>query len=103
MSSSKSSKDTFEPLKVEATLLKIELKTFGDIVTKEYDLIPFHPNMADMKDLSNNNYILFPSFVKITMNDLKNSNAVGNGQDYKKIFTNLEKFINLIKYTFTII
>ena len=98
MSSSKSSKDTFEPLKVETTLLKIELKTFGDIVTKEYDLIPFHPNMADMKDLSNNNYILFPSFVKITMTDLKKSGALGNGQDYKKIFTNLEKFINLIKY-----
>jgi hypothetical protein len=98
MSSSKSSKDTFEPLKVETTLLKIELKTFGDIVTKEYDLIPFHPNMADMKDLSNNNYILFPSFVKITMTDLKKSGAIGNGQDYKKIFTNLEKFINLIKY-----
>ena len=98
MSSSKSSKDTFEPLKVETTLLKIELKTFGDIVTKEYDLIPFHPNMADMKDLSNNNYILFPSFVKITMKDLKDSGALGNGQDYKKIFTNLEKFINLIKY-----
>jgi hypothetical protein len=98
MSSSKISKDTFEPLKLDTTLLKIDVKTEGDLTTKEYDLIPFHPNMADMKDLSNNNYILFPSFIKITMNDLKKSGAVGTGQDYKKIFTNLEKFINLIKY-----
>ena len=98
MSSAKTSKDTFEPLKLDTTLLKIDVKTEGDITTKEYDLIPFHPNMADMKDLSNNNYILFPSFIKITEKDLKLSGALGSGQDYKKIFTNLEKFINLIKY-----
>jgi hypothetical protein len=96
--SSKHTKDTFEPLKIETTLLKIEIKTIGDVTTKEYDLIPFHPNMADMKDLSNNNYILFPSFVKISMKDLQQSGAVGNAQDYKKVFTTLDKFINLIKY-----
>jgi hypothetical protein len=92
-----SSKKTefFEPVKLDTTLLKIEIKADGDLKTKEYDLIPFHPNMADMKDLSNNSYILFPSFVKITLKDLQNSTA---GQNYKKVFTSLDKFINLIKY-----
>ena len=93
--SSKSSIDKYEPLKVDTTTLKIEIKTNGDLVTKEYDLIPFHPNMSDMKDLSNNNYILFPSFVKITMKYLKNA---GVGQDYRKVFTQLDKYILLIKY-----
>ena len=98
MSEKASGPDKNDPIKIDTTTLKINIKTTGDFITKEYDLIPFHPNMADMKDLSNNNYILFPSFVKITMKNLKESGALGNGQDYKKIFTNLEKFINLIKY-----
>lgn len=93
--SSKSSIDKYEPIKLETTILKIDVKTNGDLITKEFDLLPFHPNMADMKDLSNNNYILFPSFVKITMNYLKKA---GIGQDYKKAFTNLEKYIKLIKF-----
>lgn len=84
-----------EPLKIESTTFKINIRSTGDLKTKEYDLIPFHPNMADMSDLSNNNYILFPSFVKITMNDLKNA---GVGQDYKKVFTTIDKYIRLIKY-----
>ena len=96
--SSKKSTQTFEPLKLDTTLLKIDISTEGDLKTKPYDLIPFHPNMSAMKDLSNNNYILFPSFVKITMTDLKNSGAAGGGQDYKKVFTDLERFIKLIKY-----
>lgn len=95
MSDKKDSSGNFEPLKIETTTLKIEVKSAGDLTTKEYDLIPFHPNMADMKDLSNNNYILFPSFIKITMKDLKQA---GVGDDYKKVFTNLEKFVILIKY-----
>ena len=92
-----SSKKTefLEPVKPDTTLLKIDIKADGDLKTKEYDLIPFHPNMSDMKDLSNNSYILFPSFVKITMKDLQNSTAV---QDYKKVFTSLDKFITLINY-----
>jgi hypothetical protein len=93
--SSKSSGDKVEPIKLETTILKIDIKTNGDLITKEFDLIPFHPNMSDIKDLSNNNYILFPSFVKITMNYLKNA---GVGQDYRKVFTNLEKYIKLIKF-----
>ena len=84
-----------EPIKIKTTTLKINVKTTGDLITKEYDLIPFHPNMSDMKDLSNNNYILFPSFVKITMNDLKNA---GVGQDYPKVFTQLDKYLKLIEY-----
>lgn len=84
-----------EPIKIKTTTLKINVKTTGDLITKEYDLIPFHPNMSDMKDLSNNNYILFPSFVKITMNDLKNA---GVGQDYQKVFTQLDKYLKLIEY-----
>ena len=95
MSDKKDSSGKFEPLKIETTTLKIEVKSLGDLTTKEYDLIPFHPNMADMKDLSNNHYILFPSFIKITMKDLKKA---GVGDDYKKVFTNLEKFVILIKY-----
>ena len=93
--SKSSSVDKYEPIKLDTTILKIDVKTEGDLITKDYDLIPFHPNMADMKDLSNNNYILFPSFVKITMKYLKNA---GVGQDFKKVFTNLEKYIDLIKY-----
>ena len=54
---SKKSDDTYEPIKLDTTILKIDIKTNGDLITKEYDLIPFHPNMSDMKDLSNNNYI----------------------------------------------
>ena len=91
----KDSGDKFEPIKLDTTILKINIKTTGDLLTKEYDLIPFHPNMSDMKDLSNNNYILFPSFVKITMKYLENA---GIGQDYKKAFTHLDKYILLIKY-----
>ena len=86
---------TYEPLKVETTTMKFSIKTTGDLITKEYDLIPFHPNMADMRDLSNNNYILFPSFVKITMNDLKRA---GVGQDYMKVFTTIRLYIELIRY-----
>ena len=94
-SSSKKTTDIFEPLKIETTILKVNIRTTGDFITKEYDLIPFHPNMADMKDLSNNNYILFPSFVKVTMKDLSKA---GVGQDYLKAFTDLDKYIKLIKY-----
>ena len=93
--SSKSSSDKYEPIKLETTILKIDIKSNGDLITKEFDLLPFHPNMSDMKDLSNNNYILFPSFVKITMSYLQNA---GIGQDYKKAFTDLEKYIKLIKF-----
>ena len=53
-------KDIFEqPISVETTILKIDIKTTGDLITKQYDLIPFHPNMSDLKDLSNNNFIFF--------------------------------------------
>ena len=93
--SSRSSVDKVEPIKLETTILKIDIKTNGDLTTKEFDLIPFHPNMSDVKDLSNNNYILFPSFVKITMDYLKNA---GVGQDYRKVFMDLDKYIKLIKF-----
>ena len=59
MSQKKSTTKFEEPLKLETTILKIDVKTIGDLKTKDYDLIPFHPNMADIKDLSNNNYIFF--------------------------------------------
>jgi hypothetical protein len=93
--SSKKSKDKFDQIIIETTQLKIDIKTTGDLTTKEYDLLPFHPNMADLRDLSNNSYLLFPSFVKITMKDLKKA---GVGEDYPKVFLNLEKYIKLIKY-----
>lgn len=93
--SSKKKKEEPEIITIETTVLKINVKTTGDLITKEYDLIPFHPNMADLRDLSNNSYILFPSFVKITMKDLKNA---GVGEDYPRIFMNLDKYIKLIKY-----
>jgi hypothetical protein len=93
--SSKTSKDKFDQIIIETTQLKINIKTTGDLTTKEYDLLPFHPNMADLRDLSNNSYLLFPSFVKITMKDLEKA---GVGDDYPKVFLNLEKYINLIKY-----
>ena len=93
--SSKTSKDKFDQIIIETTQLKINIKTTGDLTTKEYDLLPFHPNMADLRDLSNNSYLLFPSFVKITMKDLKKA---GVGDDYPKVFLNLEKYIKLIKY-----
>jgi hypothetical protein len=93
--SSKNTKDKYEPITIETTILKINVKTTGDLLTKEYDLIPFHPNMADLRDLSNNSYILFPSFVKITQKDLQKA---GLGSDYPKLFTNLDKYIQLIKY-----
>ena len=93
--SSKKKKEEPERITIETTVLKINVKTTGDLITKEYDLIPFHPNMADLRDLSNNSYILFPSFVKITMKDLKNA---GVGEDYPRIFMNLDKYIKLIKY-----
>ena len=93
--SSKKTKDKFDQIIIETTQLKIDIKTIGDLTTKEYDLLPFHPNMADLRDLSNNSYLLFPSFVKITMKDLENA---GVGEDYPKVFLNLEKYIKLIKY-----
>ena len=93
--SSKKPKDKFDQIIIETTQLKVNVKTTGDLITKEYDLLPFHPNMADLRDLSNNSYILFPSFVKITMKDLENA---GVGEDYPKVFLNLEKYIKLIKY-----
>jgi hypothetical protein len=93
--SSKKSKDKFDQIIIETTQLKVNVKTTGDLITKEYDLLPFHPNMADLRDLSNNSYILFPSFVKITMKDLKKA---GVGDDFPKVFLNLEKYIKLIKY-----
>lgn len=88
-------KDKYDEVIIETTQLKIDIKTTGDLITKEYDLLPFHPNMAELRDLSNNHYILFPSFIKITMKDLKRAGA---GEDYPKIFMNLEKYIKLIKY-----
>ena len=84
-----------ETIAIETTQLKINVKTTGDLITKDYDLIPFHPNMADLRDLSNNSYILFPSFIKITMKDLKKA---GVGNDLPKVFMNLDKYITLIKY-----
>ena len=94
--SSKNKKDIFEqPISVETTILKIDIKTTGDLITKQYDLIPFHPNMSDLKDLSNNNFIFFPSFVKITMKDLEKA---GVGNDYQKAFMNLNTYVKLIKY-----
>ena len=84
-----------EPISINTTIIKISVKTTGDLKTKEYDLIPFHPNMSDLQDLSNNSYILFPSFVKISINDLQKAGA---GSDYPSIFMNLDKYIKLIKY-----
>ena len=81
---------------INTTTLKINVKTNGDLTTKEYDLIPFHPNMADVIDVTKNkNYILFPSFVKITMKNLKES---GIGTDYQQAFLDLDKYIRVIKY-----
>lgn len=88
-------KEEHEPISIETTILKINVKTTGDFITKEYDLIPFHPNMSDLRDLSNNSYILFPSFVKITLKDLQNAKV---DEDYTKLFLNLEKYLKLIKY-----
>jgi hypothetical protein len=85
---------------INYTTLKIELEATGDVTTK-IDLIPFHPNMADLKDLSNNNYILFNDHVKITMNDLKNaSNKYPTilGNNFPKIFTTFTKYKKLIEY-----
>jgi hypothetical protein len=79
---------------IETTILKIDIKTTGDLITKDYDLIPFHPNMAELRDLSNNNYIFFPAFVKITQKDLQ---KVGAEND-PKVFLNLDKYVELIKY-----
>lgn len=93
--SSKKDKEKSDTITIETTQLKINIKSTGDLTTKEFDLIPFHPNMADLRDLSNNSYILFPSFVKITMKDLKKA---GVGEDYPKVFMNLDKYIKLIKY-----
>ena len=94
-SKKKETKYEYEPTPIETTTLKINIKTTGDLITKDYDLIPFHPNMADLRDLSNNNYILFPSFVKITMKDLQKAGA---GEDYPKIFMNLDRYVTLINY-----
>jgi len=81
---------------INTTTLKINVKTIGDLTTKEYDLIPFHPNMSEVKDITKNkNYILFPSFVKITMKDLKQA---GIGTDYQTAFLDLDKYIRVIKY-----
>ena len=93
----KNTKDSKEsdPISIDTTILKINIKTTGDLKTKDYDLIPFHPNMADLRDLSNNSYILFPSFVKITMKDLQKA---GVGSDYPNVFMNLDKYIKLIRY-----
>ena len=93
--SSKKRKEAPQSITIDTTTLKINIKSTGDLITKDYDLLPFHPNMADLRDLSNNSYILFPSFVKITMKDLKNA---GVGEDYPKVFMNLDKYIKLIKY-----
>jgi hypothetical protein len=93
--SSKKPKDKFDQIIIETTQIKVNVKTTGDLITKEYDLIPFHPNMSDLRDLSNNSYILFPSFVKITMKDLEKTDA---GNDFPRVFLNLEKYIKLIKY-----
>ena len=90
----KDSKES-EPISIDTTILKINIKTTGDLKTKDYDLIPFHPNMSDLRDLSNNSYILFPSFVKITMKDLQKA---GVGSDYPNVFMNLDKYIKLIRY-----
>jgi len=95
-SSSKDKLSKFdEPVKLDTTVLKINVKTNGDVTTKDYDLIPFHPNMSDIKDLSNNNYIFFPTFSKITMMDLKRAKV---GTNYSKVFTSLERYLKLIKY-----
>jgi hypothetical protein len=51
--------------------------------------------MSDIKDLSNNNYIFFPTFSKITMMDLKRAKV---GTNYSKVFTSLERYLKLIKY-----
>ena len=50
-------KDKYDEVIIETTQLKIDIKTTGDLITKEYDLLPFHPNMAELRDLSNNHYI----------------------------------------------
>ena len=94
-SKNKKGDEKYDPVIIKTTTLKINIKTNGDLETKEYDLIPFHPNMADLRDLSNNNFVFFPSFVKITMKDLQRA---GVGQDFPNVFMNLKKYIKLIKY-----
>jgi len=91
----KNDDEKYQPINIKTTTLKINIKTNGDFETKEYDLIPFHPNMSDLRDLSNNHFIFFPSFVKITMKDLERA---GVGQDFPNVFMNLKKYIQLIKY-----
>ena len=51
--------------------------------------------MSDIKDLSNNNYIFFPTFAKITMNDIKKAKV---GSNYLKVFTTLDKYLKLVEY-----
>ena len=84
-----------EPIKLDTTILKINVLTKGDLITKDYDPIPFHPNMADIKDLSNNNYIFFPTFEKITKTDLSRAKL---GDNKLKMFTSLDYYLQLVKY-----
>jgi len=87
---------------IDTTTLQINIKALGDLTTKEYDLIPFHPNMLDINDINKEKkYIFFPSFVKITMNDLNNfikSNDDDKKVDLRNVFMDLDKYLNFIKY-----
>ena len=95
MSYKKSTSKYEEPIKLDTTILKINVLTKGDLITKDYDPIPFHPNMADIKDLSNNNYIFFPTFEKITKTDLSRAKL---GDNKLKMFTSLDYYLQLVKY-----
>ena len=95
MSYKKSTSKYEEPIKLDTTILKINVLTKGDLITKDYDPIPFHPNMADIKDLSNNNYIFFPTFEKITEKDLSRAKL---GDNKLKMFTSLDYYLQLVKY-----
>jgi hypothetical protein len=89
--------------KIDTTVLKIKIKTIGDLKTLENLPIPFHPNMVTMPDLKNNSYILFTDLVKITKKDLENASKSKDdnsniGKDFKQVFNSVEKFTKLLNY-----
>ena len=89
--------------KIDTTVLKIKIKTVGDLKSLENYPIPFHPNMVTMSSLKNNSYILFTDLVKITKKDLENASKSKDdnyniGNNFKEVFNSVEKFTKLLDY-----
>lgn len=85
-----------EYIYIDTVSIKFIIKTKGDFITHELDLIPFHPNMLDIDRFTNSSQVLFPSFIKISQSDINNNSKIGASRF--ELFTHLDLYSKFITH-----